>query len=77
MAGIIIPVKAIMVPIGFMIPAPLPIRLHPLDIPIRLTAMFPMTADVPVYSCPICLKTFVAIISVVPIRASDSGGGQC
>ena len=77
MAGIIIFVKTIMVPIGLVMSAPLPIGIHPVDISIHLTAMFPMAADIPVYSCPIRLEPLVAIISVVPIRASDSGRAQC
>jgi hypothetical protein len=63
-------VKAVMIPIRFMVPAPLPVRVHFGDVVIDLPAMFAVMADIAVDLGTIRFQSAMAIIAPIFIGSS-------
>jgi hypothetical protein len=69
-------IEVVVVPIRFVIAAPLPVPVHPGDIVIDLAAVLAVAAGIAVDSCAIRFQAVVAIFLPIPIRASGTAESQ-
>jgi len=76
-------VEVVVIPIRFMVPAPLPGCIHPGDVVFDLAAVFAVAADIAVDSGAIRFQPAVTILFPILIRASGTAeseyksAGQC
>lgn len=68
-------VKAVVIPIRFVIPAPLACRFHLGDVVLNLGAVIAMAVRIAVNACAVRFQTTVAI--VFPILVCASGASEC
>lgn len=69
-------VEVFMIPIGFMVAAPLPGRVHFCDIALDLAAIFAVAAYVAVDFCAVGFKAAMAVIAPIPVGASCAADSQ-
>jgi hypothetical protein len=76
-------VEVVVIPIRFMVSAPLPGGVHPVDVVIDLAAVLAVAADIAVDSGAIRFQPVMTILFPIPIRASGTAeseyksAGQC
>ena len=70
-------VEVVVIPIRFMVPAPLPGCVHPGDVVIDLAAVLAVAADIAVDSGAIRFQPAMTVLFPILIRASGTAESEC
>jgi hypothetical protein len=70
-------IEVVVIPIRFMVPAPLPCFVHPGDIIVDLTAVLAVAADIAVDSGAIRFQPAMTILFPILVRAGGTAESEC